>query len=204
MQSCSAKKLAIPFATQATKTQPAHQPLYEIFYAWAEKNFPQYKLNPSPAFCSGHHYELQGPTGESNQYVVLPRKRVLSLADQEQDQIQQLCAIFAVGSQPTVLAENTFVLKYLQKMPKEIASNFSIIQNIETDQFDAVLHHGTKVELQKLQSKIAARKGAIIGVTHLEPLSHDIPLERFVIERAISINTAAAGGNASLMTLTQS
>lgn len=204
MQSCSAKKLAIPFATQATKTQPVHQPLYEIFYTWAEKNFPQYKLSPSPAFCSGHHYELQGPTGESNQYVVLPRKRVLSLADQEQDQIQQLCAIFAVGSQPTVLAENTFVLKYLQKMPKEIANSFSIIQNIETDQFDAVLHHGTKVELQKLQSKIAARKGAIIGVTHLEPLSHDIPLERFVIERAISINTAAAGGNASLMTLTQS
>ncbi|OTG64904.1 trifunctional transcriptional regulator/proline dehydrogenase/L-glutamate gamma-semialdehyde dehydrogenase [Acinetobacter sp. ANC 4470] len=204
MQSCSAKKLAIPFATQAPKTQPAHQPLYEIFYAWAEKNFPQYKLSPSPAFCSGHHYELQGPTGESNQYVVLPRKRVLSLADQEQDQIQQLCAIFAVGSQPTVLAENTFVLKYLQKMPKEIVDSFSIIKNIETDQFDAVLHHGTKVELQKLQSKIAARSGAIIGVTHLEPLHHDIPLERFVIERAISINTAAAGGNASLMTLTQS
>ena len=201
MQHCSAKKLATPFATQSNATQPAHHPLYALFYRWAEKHFPHYQLKPCPAFCAGHHYELQGPTGESNQYVVLPRKRVLSLADQEQDQIQQLAAIFAVGSQPTILAENTFVLKYLPKMPKEIADSFAIIQSIETDDFDAVLHHGSKAQLQKLQTLIASRQGAIIGITHLKPLEHEIPLERLVIERAISINTAAAGGNASLMTL---
>jgi RHH-type proline utilization regulon transcriptional repressor/proline dehydrogenase/delta 1-pyrroline-5-carboxylate dehydrogenase len=28
-----------------------------------------------------------------------------------------------------------------------------------------------------------------------------IPLERLVLERALSVNTAAAGGNASLMTI---
>jgi len=28
-----------------------------------------------------------------------------------------------------------------------------------------------------------------------------IPLERLVVERSLSINTAAAGGNASLMTM---
>ena len=201
MQHCSAKKLVQPFATQTQVTQPAHQPLYDVFYTWAEKTFPQYQLQPCPAFCSGHHYELQGPTGESNQYVVLPRKRVLSLAEQEQDQIQQLAAIFAVGSQPVVLAENTFVLKYLSKMPKEIAQRFAVIRNIESGDFDAVLHHGTQAQLQHLQTQIAGRSGAIIGVTHLKPLDHDIPLERLVIERAISINTAAAGGNASLMTL---
>ncbi len=201
MQHCSAKKLARPFATLAQVTQPAHQPLYEVFYQWAEKTFPQYQLQPCPAFCAGHHYELRGPTGESNQYVVLPRKRVLSLAEQEQDQIQQLAAIFAVGSQPVVLAENTFVLKYLSKMPKEIEQRFAVIQNIESADFDAVLHHGSKAQLQYLQTQIAARSGAIIGITHLKPLDHNIPLERLVIEHAISINTAAAGGNASLMTL---
>lgn len=201
MQHCSAKKLARPFATLAQVTQPAHQPLYEVFYQWAEKTFPQYQLQPCPAFCAGHHYELRGPTGESNQYVVLARKRVLSLAEQEQDQIQQLAAIFAVGSQPVVLTENTFVLKYLAQMPKEITQRFAVIQNIESGDFDAVLHHGSKAQLQYLQTQIAARSGAIIGITHLKPLDHDIPLERLVIERAISINTAAAGGNASLMTL---
>jgi RHH-type proline utilization regulon transcriptional repressor/proline dehydrogenase/delta 1-pyrroline-5-carboxylate dehydrogenase len=29
----------------------------------------------------------------------------------------------------------------------------------------------------------------------------DVPVERLVIERALSVNTAAAGGNASLMTI---
>ncbi len=202
MQHCSAKKLAQPFATQAQTTQPAHQPLYEIFYTWAEKTFPQYQLQPCPAFCAGQHYELQGPTGESNQYVLLPRKCVLSLAEQEQDQIQQLAAIFAVGSRPVVLAENTFVLQYLAQMPKAIAQRFAVIRNIENADFDAVLHHGSSAQLQKLQQQIAARSGAIIGITHLKPLDYDIPLERLVIERTISINTAAAGGNASLMTLT--
>ena len=155
----------------------------------------------SPAFCAGQHYELQGPTGESNQYVLLPRKCVLSLAEQEQDQIQQLAAIFAVGSRPVVLAENTFVLQYLAQMPKAIAQRFAVIRNIENADFDAVLHHGSSAQLQKLQQQIAARSGAIIGITHLKPLDYDIPLERLVIERTISINTAAAGGNASLMTL---
>ena len=202
MQHCSAKKLAIPFATQAAPQQATVQPLYELFHAWATQTFPNYALTPVPAFCAGQHYELQGPTGESNQYVVLPRKRVLSLATHEQDQIQQWCAIFAVGSQPVVMADNPFVLKYLAQMPKEISHSLKVIQHIEHDDFDAVLHHGSEQQLQQLQRQIAARQGAIVGITHLKPLQQDIALERLVIERAISINTAAAGGNASLMTLT--
>ena len=41
-----------------------------------------------------------------------------------------------------------------------------------------------------------------MGITHLKK-DEQIPLERLVIERAISVNTAAAGGNASLMTLSE-
>ncbi|MEG2360171.1 hypothetical protein, partial [Acinetobacter sp.] len=67
--------------------------------------------------------------------------------------------------------------------------------------YEAVLHHGSSAELLQLQAQIARRNGAIVGITHLNPGEADIPLERFVIERAISINTAAAGGNASLMTM---
>ena len=40
-----------------------------------------------------------------------------------------------------------------------------------------------------------------VGVTALQPGATDIPLERLMIERALSVNTAAAGGNASLMTI---
>ena len=100
------------------------------------------------------------------------------------------------------MADNPFVLKYLAQMPKEISHSLKVIQHIERDDFDAVLHHGSEQQLQLLQRQIVARQGAIVGITHLKPLQQDIALERLVIERAISINTAAAGGNASLMTLT--
>ena len=40
-----------------------------------------------------------------------------------------------------------------------------------------------------------------MSVTALQPSATDIPLERLLIERALSVNTAAAKGNASLMTI---
>jgi len=48
---------------------------------------------------------------------------------------------------------------------------------------------------------MAERAGPIVGVIALDAGNHDIPLERLLVERALSINTAAAGGNASLMTI---
>jgi RHH-type proline utilization regulon transcriptional repressor/proline dehydrogenase/delta 1-pyrroline-5-carboxylate dehydrogenase len=38
-------------------------------------------------------------------------------------------------------------------------------------------------------------------VRSLKPGETDVALESLVIERALSVNTAAAGGNASLMTI---
>ncbi len=86
-------------------------------------------------------------------------------------------------------------------MPKTLMDQFKVITDLYNGNFDAVLHHGEKIELLKLQQVIASREGAIIGITHLNSGNFDIPIERFVIERAISVNTAAAGGNASLMTM---
>ncbi|WP_159152494.1 trifunctional transcriptional regulator/proline dehydrogenase/L-glutamate gamma-semialdehyde dehydrogenase [Acinetobacter johnsonii] len=201
MQNCSAKKLNKPFATGADLNPQVEFSNSALFLEWAAKAFPAVKLAKIENFCSGHHYELQGPTGESNQYMVIPRHAVLSLAEQEADQLQQLNAIFAVGSRPAVLSDNSFVLKHMPSMPKALAQAFHVIKDIKTDAFDAVLHHGTTAQLLALQQQIAERQGAIVGITHLSPSQTAIPLERFVIERAISVNTAAAGGNASLMTL---
>ena len=48
---------------------------------------------------------------------------------------------------------------------------------------------------------LAERAGPIVGVEGLRPGETALPLERLVVERALSVNTAAAGGNATLMTL---
>lgn len=49
--------------------------------------------------------------------------------------------------------------------------------------------------------QLAEQPGPIIGLTTLAPGDDQVPLERLVIERSLSINTAAAGGNASLMSI---
>ncbi|EPX3220654.1 trifunctional transcriptional regulator/proline dehydrogenase/L-glutamate gamma-semialdehyde dehydrogenase, partial [Acinetobacter baumannii] len=137
-----------------------------------------------------------------NQYIILPRHRVLSIADTEQDQLHQLLAIFAVGSQAAVMPNSPLLAKHKQTLPKDVLDAITTIKNITTDDFDAVLHHGNREEIFSLQQEIASRSGAIVGITHVEP-NESIPLERLVIERAISVNTAAAGGNASLMTMSE-
>jgi RHH-type proline utilization regulon transcriptional repressor/proline dehydrogenase/delta 1-pyrroline-5-carboxylate dehydrogenase len=63
------------------------------------------------------------------------------------------------------------------------------------------LHAGTSDSLRGVLQQLAARRGPIVGVTQIAAAAGEVPLERLVIERALSINTAAAGGNASLMTI---
>ena len=48
---------------------------------------------------------------------------------------------------------------------------------------------------------LTTRPGPIVTLTALPPSDTAIPLERLLNERAVSVNTAAAGGNASLMTM---
>ena len=67
--------------------------------------------------------------------------------------------------------------------------------------FDAVLHHGSPANWLRTAQALASRPSAIVGLTGLAPGDTRVPLERLVIERSLSINTAAAGGNASLMTI---
>jgi RHH-type proline utilization regulon transcriptional repressor/proline dehydrogenase/delta 1-pyrroline-5-carboxylate dehydrogenase len=51
-----------------------------------------------------------------------------------------------------------------------------------------------------LQVKLAARSGAIVGIVDTQQ-NEPVALWRLVAERALCVNTTAAGGNASLMTL---
>ncbi len=67
--------------------------------------------------------------------------------------------------------------------------------------FDAVIHHGDSDQLRTVCEQIAARPGPIVGVQGLAHGEPNIALERLLIERSLSVNTAAAGGNASLMTI---
>ncbi|WP_160108052.1 trifunctional transcriptional regulator/proline dehydrogenase/L-glutamate gamma-semialdehyde dehydrogenase [Pseudomonas izuensis] len=151
---------------------------------------------------SGLTRVLTGPTGERNTYTILPRARVLCIGDTEEDLLVQLAAVLSVGSK-VLWGESPRTKALFSKLPEVVQRAICRVTdwNNGTVEFDAVLHHGHSDQLRHFCQLIASRSGAIISVHGLSPGECDIPLERLVIERAVSINTAAAGGNASLMTI---
>jgi RHH-type proline utilization regulon transcriptional repressor/proline dehydrogenase/delta 1-pyrroline-5-carboxylate dehydrogenase len=174
--------------------------------AWAASS----KLPALEALCeeyagqsqSGITRQLVGPTGERNSYAILPREHVQCLADDETDLLTQLAAVLAVGS--SAVWPETAVSKALRtRLPKEVQARIKPVTEWNKDEvvFDAVLHHGDSDQLREVCQQISQRGGAIVGVNGLSHGETNVPLERLVIERAMSVNTAAAGGNASLMTI---
>ncbi len=155
---------------------------------------------------SGRTQLLAGPTGERNSYSLLPRETVLCLAEEKADLLAQLAACLAVGSQ-VLLPDDAQTRALLSSLPTEVRDPIALVADWATGEtdFDALLHHGDSDQLREVSklaaARQAARNGAIIGVHGLHRGETDIPLERLLIEHALSVNTAAAGGNASLMTI---
>ncbi|WP_425858533.1 trifunctional transcriptional regulator/proline dehydrogenase/L-glutamate gamma-semialdehyde dehydrogenase [Aeromonas sp. INTO2] len=155
---------------------------------------------------SGRTQLLAGPTGERNSYSLLPRETVLCLAEEKADLLAQLAACLAVGSQ-VLLPDDAQTRALLSSLPTEARDPIALVADWATGEtdFDALLHHGDSDQLREVSklaaARQAARNGAIIGVHGLHRGETDIPLERLLIEHALSVNTAAAGGNASLMTI---
>jgi RHH-type transcriptional regulator, proline utilization regulon repressor / proline dehydrogenase / delta 1-pyrroline-5-carboxylate dehydrogenase len=150
--------------------------------------------------AAGHWHQLPGPTGEANLYALLPRDGVLGLADTDADRLSQLAVVLAVGSH-AVWPAAAQALR--ERLPLEVRDRIRLAQDWRSPQvrFEAVLQHGSTDALLRTAWQLAERPGPIIGLTGLTPGDARVPAERLVIERSLSINTAAAGGNASLMTL---
>ena len=143
---------------------------------------------------------LAGPTGEANLYAMAPREAVLCLADSDESLLRQLAAVLAVGSRALWPAATRALWN---RLPDEVRERVALVDDWhrESIAFDAVLHHGERDDLLAVCAAVAARPGPIVGVIAMLDGDADIPLERLVVERSLSVNTAAAGGNASLMTM---
>lgn len=193
----------------ATPQAEAAKPALLALRGWAGKQAPALV-----ALCdrygelalSGLTQLLVGPTGERNSYSLLPRERVLCLAADDKeaktDLLAQLAACLAVGTQ-VLWQDNAQNRTLLTSLPGEVQARIQLVADWASSEvgFDALLHHGDSDQLREVAKLAAARAGAIVGVHGLHRGETDIPLERLLIEHALSVNTAAAGGNASLMTI---
>ncbi|MEO9191271.1 MAG: L-glutamate gamma-semialdehyde dehydrogenase, partial [Acetobacteraceae bacterium] len=123
------------------------------------------------AMKPGLTLELPGPVGERNIYRLEACGTVLCIASDKDALQRQVAAALATGNR--VLTE----------------------ASIPMERFDTVLFDGDADALRALNRELAARDGPIVAVFT------GIPLHGLVRERSISTNTAAAGGNATLMSI---
>ncbi|EOI3445050.1 trifunctional transcriptional regulator/proline dehydrogenase/L-glutamate gamma-semialdehyde dehydrogenase [Cronobacter turicensis] len=151
---------------------------------------------------SGVQRTLPGPTGERNTYTLLPRERVLCLADNEQDVLVQLAAATSAGSR-VLWVDEPLQRTLAKQLPAAVNAiiDFAKPDVLFSQFFDAVIYHGDSDQLRALCEKVAAREGAIVSVQGFARGETNLLLERLWLERSLSVNTAAAGGNASLMTI---
>lgn len=138
---------------------------------------------------------LPGPTGERNTLAFAPRGRVFCAATNVSTLLNQLAAILATDNIPS-MSKSTFNLIPLS-LPE------SIKQIIQLTEVDAILSQVALVETSLLTSLKPVIAFQDDGITSVIESSENavLPLWRLLAERAVCINTTAAGGNASLMTL---
>jgi RHH-type proline utilization regulon transcriptional repressor/proline dehydrogenase/delta 1-pyrroline-5-carboxylate dehydrogenase len=144
---------------------------------------------------------LPGPTGERNTLSFAPRGTVLCAAAGTPAILNQVAAALACGNQVVILRNATQLLP--NDLPPIVLSKIKVLDRIDSAQHGihgVLVEPGRASDASDLLLTLAAQNGAVIPVIRVAG-DQPIPLWRLLAERALCINTTAAGGNASLMTL---
>ena len=148
--------------------------------------------------------ELPGPVGERNVYSLHPRGRVLLVPQTPKGLFRQLAAALAAGNE--VVVDQASGLS-LAGLPPSVAARVAWSAEWEKDgPYAGALIEGDAARVRAANRRIAALGGPLVLVQAAgsEALAADPQaycLNWLVEEVSTSINTAAAGGNASLMTI---
>jgi RHH-type proline utilization regulon transcriptional repressor/proline dehydrogenase/delta 1-pyrroline-5-carboxylate dehydrogenase len=158
----------------------------------------------------GQSFKLPGPTGESNRYQLLPRGAVWAVPHTALGLIHQLAASLASGNACWLEtpAQDSSLARLLNSLPPEVKA---FVKRCGAEQLhneahlSALLFEGDGDALQALVPQLAQRPGAIVRIESLSPAQLSAgaryDLSALMHEQSVSTNTAAAGGNAQLMTM---
>ena len=141
---------------------------------------------------------LPGPTGEANTLEFHPRGVVACIADDAATLLAQTSAARAAGNTPLWL-RNPLMLVARDRL---IGDGVMFADTLDPATVDAVLLDASAARAQRVRTELAAAEGKIIPVIAPEPGGGYDPA-RLVVERTVTVNTAAAGGNAALLSLSE-
>ena len=184
---------AAPTASLPGKAEPAAA----AWQAWLE----QQGHHAEAAECAGYsaaspagaEIDLPGPVGERNLYWAEPRGTVLCAGPGPQAARRQVSAALATGNRAVVAAD------ILTGLPGSLTGVVLPRSAPADEAAGAILFSGANADLQALNGGVAGRDGPITPI--YTDVGGHYRLDGLIRERVVSTNTAAAGGNASLMTI---
>lgn len=150
--------------------------------------------------------ELPGPVGEKNVYAIRERGIVRCIPATKTGLLLQLGAAFSTGNRVAIEVPAD-LSEVIDRMPDNLRKRITTRPDAGLPHgVAAILFEGDGDALVRLMQQVVGDDGPVIpvfGVTSDALLSgrDDYPLDGLVAERSISTNTAAAGGNASLMSI---
>jgi RHH-type proline utilization regulon transcriptional repressor/proline dehydrogenase/delta 1-pyrroline-5-carboxylate dehydrogenase len=144
------------------------------------------------ASALGVELTLPGPVGERNLYALHPRGRMLMKPATPEGLIEQMAAVLATGNRGTIEGMALPV-----GLPPRVAAAFAANGD---EPFAAALIEGDEARVAAAAAEVAAMSGPIVSLHAADPRhGQAYACERLLEEVSTSINTTAAGGNASLM-----
>jgi RHH-type proline utilization regulon transcriptional repressor/proline dehydrogenase/delta 1-pyrroline-5-carboxylate dehydrogenase len=187
-----------------TPIQPSMRPALTELLAWSEAHKLSELVANIRNYARDSLYEkslhLPGPTGELNTLRFVARGAILCLSNNPVALLNQLAAVLATGNQAVFLQSAETDLP--SDFPAKVRSQIRFIdQQQDFNELALVLYeHSPARNIADVLTSLAARDSAIVPML---AMSSNLPIAlwRLVTERAVCVNTTAAGGNASLMTI---
>jgi RHH-type proline utilization regulon transcriptional repressor/proline dehydrogenase/delta 1-pyrroline-5-carboxylate dehydrogenase len=180
------------------------------FAVWLERKGLRVEAKAARDFGAqsalGLERELAGPVGERNLYALHPRGAILVVPETERGLCRQVAAALATGNN-VVVDESSRARRILSHLPDRVASRLCTTADWSADgPFSAALIEGNVERVRAIAREIASLSGPLVLVqsaTTQELLADPEAycLHWLLDEVSTSINTTAAGGNTSLMTL---
>ena len=200
----------------ASSTEPLRDasvqvdPAAQQFIAWLESKGAADTAKQARAVAAqsslGFNTELQGPVGELNLYALHPRGRILLVPQTAPGLHVQIAAGLATGNSIVIDAASG-LQEELHGLPAQVANRISWTKDWAADgPFAGALIEGDAARIQQAIKTISAIPGPLVltQAASSEEIAKNADaycLNWLLEEVTTSINTAAAGGNASLMTI---
>jgi len=199
----------VPFVRPSGGSEPSPVPAFETMLEWLRNRGAavfgesEYReLLKAAAHYRGTRLNgceliLPGPTGEHNSLRFAPLERVVCVADMPAALMHQLLAALSHDVTTAVLFEASNQ-SWLKQLPEVVTARILPVTHVGRAAFDVMLFAGEDASAMQWRRRLAARGGVIVPLLRPEPFYDGT---RLVRERALSINTAAAGGNVGLMAM---